>query len=157
MYQKNDLVVFEENFKDLREWFDNNWSVKHNKNRILGAIYRSGIKDIKELENNVRNGIKIKGISKHYSMKILKEYFDEKLEDEYIKKPNEEFDEDLNEESEENNLEDIRNLKKSIIKDYYIELIKNELSIVEDKLSKGIGDEDLEDLHKVYVILRTIL
>ena len=54
-------------------------------------------------------------------------------------------------------LEAERNLEKERIKNDYINLIRNEVDQVENKLHEDyIDDKDLEILHKVYVTLRSI-
>ena len=152
--ERRDLKAWQYEYKNFKK------GMKYVKKLIFGKFEVKDYDDLmKIIEENKLKGLacgnrgKISGFIDY--IKSVKEDDENGVKEE----SNEEFDEDFDdEESEENNLENIRYDRKVDIKNNYIELIRNELCIVEDKLKNhGIGDEDLEDLHKVYVILRTIL
>jgi len=161
--------------KELKEYLEKLNVTKNVRTRIILALKRNDCYDFDELKERIK--LKdLKGLGK-YSLRILSNFvcnvefserkFMETEIDKNVKYIMKEIDnekhkmsfEELEQCSEKvDDFEVIRNKEKENIKNNYINLIRNELNEVESKLSSDyIGDEDLEDLYKVYAILRSII
>ena len=139
-----ELKSFEEN---LKEWLEEQKCMEgYMKTRIRLAIAREGIESYEDLKYYIKNNIKIEGLSKHYGMKYVKEFYNE-----CYAKEVKEVEEVKENDNDELILEKIEYVN---IKNSYIKLIRNKIDIIDKELNeKDIDDYTIDELKNIYDIM----